>query len=298
MTWYRNENTFTRRERRIKPKRKTLRGFIILLLLLCCTLAVMILVDQINSVPFAINRQPDVYLTTNAPIYADDNIDIIADTQSNGEGIFILDNAGDISAQNTTDTSGAVSDLAWHLILVNKWNFIPDDYQVELSVLANGQSVDKRIYPALQEMFDTARSNGIYPVVVSGFRTAETQQNLLDQKIADYKARDYSEEIAIAKAESWVAIPGTSEHQLGIAVDINADGIRSTGEEVYSWLNQNSYKFGFIRRYPDDKIEITGISNEPWHYRYVGIEEAIKMYYHGICLEEYLDMINLEGKMI
>jgi D-alanyl-D-alanine carboxypeptidase len=183
-------------------------------------------------------------------------------------------------------------DTAWCLILVNKWNYVPDDYKVELTELANGQSVDKRIYPALQEMFDTARSNNVYPIVASGYRTAKKQQSLMDEKIAEYRAEGCSAKEAAAKAEEWVSVPGASEHQLGIAVDINADGINSAGHEVYEWLNKNAHKFGFICRYPPDKTEITGVVNEPWHYRYVGVDAASAMHNQSICLEEYLNKIN------
>ena len=88
-------------------------------------------------------------------------------------------------------------------------------------------------------------------------------------------------------AEKWVAIPGTSEHQLGIAVDINPDYEKS-GKEVYAWLAENAHEYGFINRYPEDKVHITGIMNEPWHYRYVGENAAKEMYEQRICLEEYL----------
>lgn len=175
----------------------------------------------------------------------------------------------------------------WYLILVNKWNPIPENYSVELTKLTNGQTVDKRIYLPLQEMFDAARVDGIYPVVVSGYRTTEKQQSLMDEKIIEYKTQGYSDEESLEKAEAWVAIPGTSEHQLGIAVDINAE-VSSEGDNVYEWLNQNSYKFGFIHRYQDNKTKITGVINEPWHYRYVGKEAATQMYEQDICLEEYL----------
>jgi D-alanyl-D-alanine carboxypeptidase len=89
-----------------------------------------------------------------------------------------------------------------------------------------------------------------------------------------------------------VATPGTSEHQLGIAVDINADGVHSMGGAVYDWLDQNSYKYGFIRRYSADKTEITGVMNEQWHYRYVGVGAATDIHERGICLEEYLGEMN------
>lgn len=180
----------------------------------------------------------------------------------------------------------------WCLILVNKWNYLPDDYKVELTELDNGQSVDKRIYPALQDMFNAAREDGVYPIVASGYRTVQKQKSLMDGKIAEYKSEGYSEKDAKKKAEEWVAIPGTSEHQLGLGIDINADGIHSTGNEVYKWLNKNSYKYGFIYRYPEDKTDITGIINEPWHYRYVGIDVAEEIYNHGECLEEYIERIN------
>ena len=178
----------------------------------------------------------------------------------------------------------------WKLILVNRWNPLPDNYSTELTELSNGQSVDSRIYHELQNMFDAARKDGVYPVVVAGYRTAEKQQRLMDKKIAELIAEGYSNTDAKKEAVKWVAIPGTSEHQLGLAIDINADGIHSAGYEVYNWLAKNAHYYGFIRRYPDDKTDITGIYNEPWHYRYVGVEAATKMYETGLCLEEYLDI--------
>lgn len=90
----------------------------------------------------------------------------------------------------------------------------------------------------------------------------------------------------------WVAIPGTSEHQIGIAVDINADKTINSSDAVYTWLAENAHKYGFIKRYPSDKTDITGVINEPWHYRYVGKEAAKEIYSQGICLEEYIDELD------
>ena len=87
--------------------------------------------------------------------------------------------------------------------------------------------------------------------------------------------------------KNTVAIPGTSEHQLGLSVDINADQTKCSSEKVYSWLDNNAYKYGFIKRYPSSKSYITGINNEPWHYRYVG-KEAATIKNQNLCLEEYL----------
>lgn len=183
----------------------------------------------------------------------------------------------------------AGEDNGWNLILVNRNNYIPDDYKVELTELSNGQKVDSRIYPKLQEMFDEAREEGLGLFVAAGYRTQEKQQKLLDEKIEEYENEGKSETEAEKLAKEWVAVPGTSEHQLGIAVDINADTDISTRDEVYAWLSRNAYKYGFIKRYPLDKKDITGVINEPWHYRYVGEKAAKEMYFQGICLEEYLN---------
>ena len=177
----------------------------------------------------------------------------------------------------------------WNLIVVNPWNEVPDNYSVTFTELSNGQKVDSRIYPDLQEMFDDMRAEGIYPVVREGYRTAEEQQAILDERIQRYMNEGYSRPMAEMAAKEWVAVPGTSEHQLGIAVDINADKSRAANEEVYQWLAENAYKYGFILRYPQGKEDITGNAYEPWHYRYVGKEAAEEIYNDQICLEEYME---------
>ena len=185
----------------------------------------------------------------------------------------------------------ASEDNGWNLILVNRNSYIPDDYKVELTELSNGEKVDSRIYPELQEMFNDARAQGYGLFFREGYRTQEEQQQLLDEKIEAYENEGKSKSEAKKLAEQWVAIPGTSEHQLGIAVDINADTTKSSSDDVYSWLAENAHKYGFIKRYPSDKTDITGVINEPWHYRYVGKEAALEIYSQGMCLEEYIDTL-------
>ena len=185
----------------------------------------------------------------------------------------------------------ASEDNGWNLILVNRDSYIPDDYKVQLTELSNGKKVDSRIYPELQEMLDAAREQGYGLFVREGYRTQEEQQQLLDEKIEAYENDGKSKSEAKRLAEQWVAIPGTSEHQLGIAVDINADTTKSSSDDVYNWLAENAHTYGFIKRYPSNKTDITGVINEPWHYRYVGKEAALEIYSQGICLEEYIDML-------
>ena len=184
--------------------------------------------------------------------------------------------------QSSTD------DTEWNLVLVNKWNPIPQNCEINLVEVPGGEKVDERIYEPLMEMLEAAKEGNWdqLPMVVSGYRTQEKQQQLYDEKIAEYKQEGYSNEEAVEQAEQWVAVPGYSEHQLGIAVDING-----ATYDLYFWLQENSYKYGFIFRYPGAKTDITGTAEEVWHYRYVGVEAATEMYEQGLCLEEYLDRV-------
>lgn len=187
------------------------------------------------------------------------------------------DSAGQAKTQ-TTDTD-------WHLALVNREHPLPENYMdvpISLADVPGGEKVEERIYEPLMEMLDDAEEFG--PVVVSGYRTPEKQQSLYEDKIKEYKKQGYSENEAIGLAQQWVAEPGTSEHQLGLAVDING-----ADYDIYLWLQENSYKYGFIFRYPGNKAHITNVAEEVWHYRYVGKEAAAEIHERGICLEEYLE---------
>ena len=177
-------------------------------------------------------------------------------------------------------------DTDWNLTLVNKWNPLPENYEVTLVEVSGGEMVDERIYEPLMEMLEAAKEDnlGQLPLVVSGYRTQEKQKQLYDERVAEYEQQGYSEAEAMEQAGQWVAVPGYSEHQLGIAVDLNG-----ATYDLYFWLQENSYQYGFIFRYPGDKTDITGTAEEVWHYRYVGVDAATEMYEQGLCLEEYLE---------
>ena len=168
------------------------------------------------------------------------------------------------------------------LTLVNFENTIPKDWKVDLVQLNNGQSVDRRIYDDLIAMLQAAKSEGLNPLICSSYRTNEKQEQLYQNKVSEYLSQGYSKVEASDKAAFWVARPGTSEHQLGLAVDIvstkNQRLDRSQENTVeQQWLIQNSWKYGFVLRYPTNKNSITGVGYEPWHYRYVGKEHAKKI---------------------
>lgn len=181
----------------------------------------------------------------------------------------------------------------WMLLLVNSSNAIPDGYApTELTELSNGQSVDKRIYPSLQSMFDDARAQGVYPVVSSGYRTAKQQQSEMDDKIQEYIDDGKSEDEARALAATYVAQVGYSEHEAGLAIDIVAKANKSDDDTVWAWMKEHCAEYGFILRYPEGKEGVTGMNYEPWHFRYVGVEAAQKIMGAGITLEEYLGQVN------
>ena len=193
----------------------------------------------------------------------------------------------------TPPPAGTV-DVSDPLLLVNPWNAVPEDYAVSLVSIGDGESVDQRCYGDLMQMLDDCAVYGnAQPYVCSSYRTNDTQTRLYENKVDRLIAQGYSPSDARTEAAKAVAIPGTSEHQLGLAVDI-VDlryQVLDAGQEdtaTQQWLMQNSWKYGFILRYPNDKTAVTGIIYEPWHYRYVGRENAKAIYESGLCLEEYL----------
>lgn len=181
----------------------------------------------------------------------------------------------------------------WNLLLVNPWNPLPQDYSIDLVSVGSGQWVDRRCADALEEMIRDCRRAGLSPLICSSYRTQETQQGLYNAQVNDFIAQGYSRAQAEEMAATIVALPGTSEHQLGLAADIvdsNYQILESSQEDtpVQRWLMEHCSEYGFILRYPKDKTTLTGIIYEPWHYRYVGRQAAQEIMRAGICLEEYV----------
>ena len=181
----------------------------------------------------------------------------------------------------------------WNLLLVNLWNKVDEDFTVSLSYFPSGHAVDSRAFSDLEDMLADAKAEGLSPIICSSYRSVEKQQSLYDNQVNKYLAKGYTQDQAEKEAAKWVAIPGTSEHQTGLAVDIVAldyqlldENQENTAEQ--QWLMENSYLYGWILRYPTEKSDLTGISYEPWHYRYVGKDAAKEIYDAGVCLEEYL----------
>lgn len=181
------------------------------------------------------------------------------------------------------------------IILVNCWQPISDSYAVDVKELPNGQKVAAECYDDLMRMLADCSAVGNCPEVCSGFRTIAFQQSLYEDKVQRVMGEGHARQDAERIAATEVARPGTSEHHTGLAVDIiDADYpvLDETQEQrpTQQWLLENSWRYGFVLRYPTGKTDITGIIYEPWHYRYVGEETAKIMAEQDLCLEEYLEL--------
>ena len=181
----------------------------------------------------------------------------------------------------------------WQLLLVNPWHTVPEGYEIKLATLSNGLQVDERIYDDLDDMLSDCREAGLNPIVCSAYRTEATQTRLYRNKVARVRASGVPEDRVEAEAARWVAKPGTSEHQTGLALDIVALSYQLLDERQAEtaeqrWLSSHCAEYGFVLRYPEGKFAVTGVSYEPWHYRYVGRTAAAEMTARSLTLEEYL----------
>lgn len=182
---------------------------------------------------------------------------------------------------------------AWMLRLVNHTHPLPDDFTVELGTLPNGLQFDARAIDQLEKMLDDGNASGLQLMVCSAYRSIARQDQLFEQMKQQYIAQGMTEQEAYDKTSTIRTPHACSEHSSGLAADIVAvnyqtldDGFGDTPEA--KWLAAHAVEYGFILRYPKDKEDITGIIWEPWHFRYVGVENAQKIDDSGLCLEEYL----------
>ncbi len=188
----------------------------------------------------------------------------------------------------------------YYLLLANTDNPLPEDWTVETEEVQNGYEMDARVAPAMREMIDAAAADGVDLLVCSAYRSIEKQQSLFDTSVQNYMAQGMTEEEATAKTATETAIPGTSEHQTGLAADIVTPTHQTldpefADTEAGQWLSEHAYEYGFVLRYPADKQDVTGIIYESWHYRFVGKTHAKLMKESGLCLEEYLQQEVPEG---
>ena len=204
--------------------------------------------------------------------------------------------AGIVQAEGTDQAVEKVTfdKSDWKLLLVNKQHTIPEDYEFTLGTIKGSMRCDERIIEPLTQMFAAAKEDGVNLIVCSPYRDMARQEYLFDRKVKNYQSTGMSYLDAYKKASITVTLPGASEHQVGLAVDIISDTYTSlevgfADTEAGKWLAEHSWEYGFILRYPLGKEEITGIQFEPWHFRYVGVDAAEVITSQNITLEEFVE---------
>lgn len=174
-------------------------------------------------------------------------------------------------------------------MLVGPDNYMPDGFVPTVVSVGDNYKLETKAAAAWKDMQSAASKDGISLWIISAYRTLARQTELFNQKVDEYKNLGYMAEEAKAEAGKWVAVPGTSEHCLGYAADLCSleESFEDSGQ--FKWLQAHCAEYGFILRYPKDKVSVTKISYEPWHYRYVGSNHAKIIMDNDLCLEEYLE---------
>ena len=221
---------------------------------------------------------------------------------THSEELQVSSEAAADEAESKAIVTPAASSADWNLVLVNRENQLAEEIVMELYLTESGYQIDSRIQEPYLQLMEAGKAAGMDFTMVSGYRSIEQQQTNYDVNYQNYLASGLSEEEARTKTEEYIALPNASEHITGLAVDItstalaNQEGNSGLFPDLENypeglWLKENAPKFGFVLRYPKEKEAITGINFEPWHFRYVGIENAMYMTENNLTLEEYIAIL-------
>ncbi len=182
-----------------------------------------------------------------------------------------------------------IDEEKWYLTLVNSGYRIPDSYEPDLVyVCSSGERLDRKVAVHYEEMYNAAKKDGVDLAPCSGYRSYELQERNYNNKVSFFESQGYSTKEAKVKAATIIMPPGSSEHNLGYAMDIVCVDEWFEGTAEFKWLTENAADYGFIMRYPKDKQDITKVIYEPWHWRYVGVDLAKELKSSGLVLEEYM----------
>ena len=265
----------------------------IIIYILCLFLA-LILAFGVGIIISKSNRKVPASHTTQASTEAESNT--TSDSSSTTSDILTTSEETTLLTTEATQKGTidnpvviTIDDATWYLTLVNSSYRIPDSYTPDLvSVCGSQERLDRKIALAYEKMFAAALNDGVTLTPCSGYRSYELQERNYNNKIKFFENQGYSTEEARVKAATIIMPPGSSEHNLGYAMDIVCveEWFETTDE--FRWLSENAADYGFIMRYPKDKQHITNVIYEPWHWRYVGVEAAKEMKENNLTLEEYL----------
>lgn len=282
---------------------KNARGFLFLMLSL--------VVLFISIVCLVISNRNDKIIS-GASIGETDSVDEIATTLESNDIPLTEENKTQENAPETTikeettkqqvtavaagtidnPTIITIDENTWNLTLVNAGYRIPDSYSPDLVyVCGTSERLDSKVAKHYEDMFEAASKDGVYLTPCSGYRSYETQERNYNNKIGYYESLGHDRAEAAIKAATIIMPPGSSEHNLGYAMDIVCVDEWFEDTDEFQWLMNNAADYGFILRYPKDKQDVTKVTYEPWHWRYVGVEAAKEMKASGQVLEEYLGAV-------
>lgn len=229
---------------------------------------------------------------------ASSNQSIVSESSSKENSSSGIVSSEEETASQFVEINGVKLDANYkNLLLVNGKNPLPQDYDYEGNlttipkkyIKGSLTQIDKDVWPYLQAMLDDALSEGIDIGVWSPYRSYATQEMLFNRQVQKQINNGVPESEAPDKAATIVARPGTSEHNTGLALDINCANDSFEKTKAYEWLTKNAENYGFVMRYSKEKQELTGVIHESWHWRFVGINTAKEMNKLNMCLEEYVD---------
>lgn len=272
-----------KRRRRKKTKPQGRAAVFFLVLLICIAAGALYLKNQGDTTPVSadgtqspgqtdagILQQPE-----SSPSYPADAKFITADRDEIYKGMLILVNAE--QKYHFPDNMDEMDDL---------YDRKTSYYEVSDSELYLNRTVIDALNGMIDDFYQAKGKNDL--LIASAYRSFDHQKRLFDRKV---------DELGETDALTWVSRPGYSEHHTGLAIDLSVYNVRTgvtyhyDGEGIYAWINDNSYRYGFVVRYDVKKSDITGVSHEPWHFRYVGIPHGLIMQEKDYCMEEYLDYL-------
>ena len=180
----------------------------------------------------------------------------------------------------------------WRLTLANYETLLPENFTVKVENIDKTRQFDARAIGELNDMMNQMKKDGITNIwIQSAYRSVARQKELYDASVKKYLQEGKTQEEAEKLTNEYINKPGSSDHNLGLAVDFNKVDNGFEKLDGFKWLQKNAENYGFVLRYPKDKEDITKIAYESWHWRYVGVEHAKKMNELNMCLEEYIQYL-------
>lgn len=270
--------------------------FIIIILAVVIIIEIILLLNEVKK--YEINNTiKDVDINITVDNSMDNTINIITNnisdnTMNNTNTIVentIKNETGDKNQVTSNNIKTNLITDEWNLKLVNYENSLPIDFKPNLSNIDSTRKFDSRAIGKLKQMINNMKKDNVKDIwIQSSYRSIEQQQIIFNKKVNEYINNGKSAKEAEMLTLKTINKPGTSEHNLGLAVDFNYVNLNFEKTKAFAWLKENAEDYGFILRYPKEKEQITKVNYEPWHWRYVGEVHAKKMNDEELCLEEYI----------